>query len=445
MDVRPSEMFIPAPTIGPTAGTSATGPAPDPAQENKAILPVDSRQLGGGGLASDYGLPGSGQVIDSLPVELVVTPATGDLLADVPGFIQSVASGSTGAAASSAPDNATATRPVNDVKAGDIQGVTSNLTGGPGIIEVSRAPIITPAAPTPAPAISDTARYGSAPLVSGYGNARVSGGEGLTGRGYVAGGASYGAQGYGGSGYGGSGYGGYGITGGSSASLPPSGGSVRPGTGGDPYASTGSPSGVSSSEAPGKVGKKKKKKKKNKTSKLQKSGGAKAPGSKKSGKLGTSKLPNTLTMLSNYMFGKVKPMTQEQMSALQGEFGKFKGKGLNTEPTKKVGPIGGTMLHKAYEALSAGDTKTAENYYKKAQETRSPVMLDLDGDGKLGTTGVSTAKNRIDGQVGKTVSFDIDGDGKKDQIEWMKGSDGMLVDDRDGGATAAMNGNGEID
>ena len=27
----------------------------------------------------------------------------------------------------------------------------------------------------------------------------------------------------------------------------------------------------------------------------------------------------------------------------------------------------------------------------------------------------------------------------------MKGGDGMLVDDRDGGATAAMNGNGEID
>jgi hypothetical protein len=152
-----------------------------------------------------------------------------------------------------------------------------------------------------------------------------------------------------------------------------------------------------------------------------------------------------MTMLSNYMLGKIKPMTKEQMSALEGEFGKFKGQGLNTEPTKKVGPVGGTMLHKAYDALSAGDTKTAQSYYKKAQETRSPVMLDLDGDGKLGTTGVSTAKNRIDGQVGKTVSFDIDGDGKKDQIEWMKGSDGMLVDDRDGGATAAMNGNGEID
>src|SRR5678809_514840 len=72
-------------------------------------------------------------------------------------------------------------------------------------------------------------------------------------------------------------------------------------------------------------------------------------------------------------------------------------------------------------------------------------MLDLNHDGKLGTTGVSTAKNRADGQTGKTVQFDIDGDGKKDKVEWMDGKgDGMLVDDRNGAVTAAANGNGEI-
>ncbi len=77
---------------------------------------------------------------------------------------------------------------------------------------------------------------------------------------------------------------------------------------------------------------------------------------------------------------------------------------------------------------------------------KSPIMLDLNGDGKLGTTGVSTAKQRIDAQVGRTVDFDIDGDGDDDQIEWMDGQgDGMLVDDRDGGATAAMRGDGKID
>lgn len=76
----------------------------------------------------------------------------------------------------------------------------------------------------------------------------------------------------------------------------------------------------------------------------------------------------------------------------------------------------------------------------------SPVMLDLNHDGKLGTTGVSTASKRVDNVVGKTVDFDIDADGDLDKIEWMDGKgDGMLVDDRDGGATAAASGNGMID
>ena len=76
----------------------------------------------------------------------------------------------------------------------------------------------------------------------------------------------------------------------------------------------------------------------------------------------------------------------------------------------------------------------------------SPVMLDLNHDGRLGTTGVSTAKSRIDDDVNATVDFDLDGDGKKEHVEWMNGDgDGMLVDDRDGGATAAMHGDGEID
>jgi hypothetical protein len=79
----------------------------------------------------------------------------------------------------------------------------------------------------------------------------------------------------------------------------------------------------------------------------------------------------------------------------------------------------------------------------------SPIALDLDGDGKIATTGVSTSKERkslAGDQLGKTVSFDIDGDGKKDQVEWLHGAgDGMLVDDHDGGATQAMNGDGAID
>src|SRR5678809_1215888 len=72
-------------------------------------------------------------------------------------------------------------------------------------------------------------------------------------------------------------------------------------------------------------------------------------------------------------------------------------------------------------------------------------MLDLNHDGKLGTTGVSTAKNRADGQTGKTIAFDIDGDGKKENVEWMKGDgDAMLVSNKDGAIDAALKGNGEI-
>ena len=157
------------------------------------------------------------------------------------------------------------------------------------------------------------------------------------------------------------------------------------------------------------------------------------------------KSPNFNPMGRFSFFGKGGPIPGEKMDALESAFGQWKGVGRNKDPRKATGPIGGGLLNQAYEALQMGDEKTARQAYEKAKKTVSPIMLDLDGDGRLGTTGVSTAKNRADGQVGKTVTFDIDGDGKKDQIEWMKGGDGMLVDDRDGGATSAMNGNGEID
>ncbi len=74
-----------------------------------------------------------------------------------------------------------------------------------------------------------------------------------------------------------------------------------------------------------------------------------------------------------------------------------------------------------------------------------PLALDLNNDGKIGVTGQSTAKDAKVDTLGRTVSFDIDGDGVKDEIEWMSGDgDGMLVDDRDGGATGAMLTDGEI-
>jgi hypothetical protein len=83
----------------------------------------------------------------------------------------------------------------------------------------------------------------------------------------------------------------------------------------------------------------------------------------------------------------------------------------------------------------------------RTARTSSPIMLDLDGDGQLAVTGRSTAKDRAaeNGFVAEgSVSFDLDGDGRKERIEWMAG-DGMLVDDRDGGVSMAASGDGEID
>lgn len=114
--------------------------------------------------------------------------------------------------------------------------------------------------------------------------------------------------------------------------------------------------------------------------------------------------------------------------------------------TQVWGPQTTKFLRQAYECLQRGDLEGARRCYQQGGSAVSPIMLDLTGDGKLGTTGVSTAKDRIDDQVGRTVMFDIDGDGIKDEIEWMSGNgDGMLVDDRDGGATGAMLTDGEID
>ena len=72
----------------------------------------------------------------------------------------------------------------------------------------------------------------------------------------------------------------------------------------------------------------------------------------------------------------------------------------------------------------------------------SPIAIDLNGDGKISTTGSSTAQNRTSNDVGKTVNFDIDGNGSQDNIEWMKGDgDGLLVDTSKIGANNAIDGN----
>ncbi|MEB3223448.1 MAG: hypothetical protein VKS61_15345 [Candidatus Sericytochromatia bacterium] len=119
--------------------------------------------------------------------------------------------------------------------------------------------------------------------------------------------------------------------------------------------------------------------------------------------------------------------------------------GVSDHLQRKVDVKGGLPR---FETLGEGGSISIDGQSINVVKTylKSPIMLDLTGDGQLGTTGASTAKNRIDNQVGKTVKFDVDGDGKLDNTEWMSGNgDGMLVDDRDGGATRAAQGDGRID
>ena len=71
----------------------------------------------------------------------------------------------------------------------------------------------------------------------------------------------------------------------------------------------------------------------------------------------------------------------------------------------------------------------------------SPIVLDLDGSGAIETTGGTTSRDKAGVEVGRTVGFDIDGDGDLDTIEWITGGgDAFLVDDRDGLAATDMSG-----
>ncbi|MEN9799416.1 MAG: hypothetical protein RL653_3112 [Pseudomonadota bacterium] len=105
-----------------------------------------------------------------------------------------------------------------------------------------------------------------------------------------------------------------------------------------------------------------------------------------------------------------------------------------------VGDNENTVSRKGPETLGRGGQLDVGGSSYEVENTflKSPVALDLTGDGRIGTTGVSTAQKRVNGQVGRTVQFDVDGDGTREHTEWMSGGDGLLVDDRDGGASAAM-------
>ncbi len=87
------------------------------------------------------------------------------------------------------------------------------------------------------------------------------------------------------------------------------------------------------------------------------------------------------------------------------------------------------------------DTDLNNNTDWAAVRWISPIALDLNGDGEIGVTGVTTsAQKDSNAEIGRTVEFDLDADGELDTIEWFDGSgDGILVD------ITKIGPNGEVD
>ena len=77
-----------------------------------------------------------------------------------------------------------------------------------------------------------------------------------------------------------------------------------------------------------------------------------------------------------------------------------------------------------------------------------PLALDLNHDGKIGVTGLSSAKVRDFKNAfvpEGSVVFDLLGHGQTGRYEWLNGDgDGFLVDDRDGKVSKAAKGDGVI-
>ncbi len=99
---------------------------------------------------------------------------------------------------------------------------------------------------------------------------------------------------------------------------------------------------------------------------------------------------------------------------------------------------GDKQAYKIYEVDGLFDTTFAHHNIN----LRTPIALDLNGDGEIGVTGETSSHEKdANAEIGQTVEFDIDADGKLDNIEWFDGSgDGILIDNRDGNAATDMDG-----
>ncbi len=76
--------------------------------------------------------------------------------------------------------------------------------------------------------------------------------------------------------------------------------------------------------------------------------------------------------------------------------------------------------------LGGGITKTV-NYRAFAVGWSSPIVLDLNGDGKLDASGGKWMPHGNFVEGAKSAIFDIDSDGFEDIVEWVSPNDGLLL------------------
>ncbi|MFD2177193.1 hypothetical protein, partial [Veronia pacifica] len=89
----------------------------------------------------------------------------------------------------------------------------------------------------------------------------------------------------------------------------------------------------------------------------------------------------------------------------------------------------GNWLNCWYKPKAGGgnvDSHGGSTEFEK-RKTNSPLTFDLNGNGKVDTTGISKA-------------YDLDGDGKIDQIAWAGKGDGVLAFDANGDGTVGADG-----
>jgi hypothetical protein len=77
----------------------------------------------------------------------------------------------------------------------------------------------------------------------------------------------------------------------------------------------------------------------------------------------------------------------------------------------------------------------------RCEASLSPIVIDLTNKGSIATTGTSTAQKAVRASIGKTITFDMLGNGNPQKMEWIVGNgQGFLVDNRDGNAAKDMSG-----